>query len=133
MPGPIQEPRTTPQTTVKLILVVDDEVDIGMLVVQLIQEEMGHRALHHPSGNQAIEACRTQTPHLFILDYGLPDMTGLQLHDQLHAFDHLSAIPTLLVSARKPPPKEMRRREISFLAKPFDMTRLQQTIVKLLA
>ena len=133
MPGPIQEPRTTPQTTVKLILVVDDEVDIGMLVVQLIQEEMGHRALHHPTGNLAIEACRTKTPHLFILDYGLPDMTGLQLHDQLRAFDHLSTVPTLLVSARKPPQKEMRRREISFLAKPFDMTRLQQTIAKLLA
>ena len=133
MPKSIQTTGTTSHTSVKLIFVVDDEVDIGMLVVQLLQEEMGYHALHHTTGNQAIEACRTQTPHLFILDYGLPDMTGLELHDQLHTFDHLSNVPTLLISARKPPLQELRQRKVSFMAKPFDLTRLQQTISQMLA
>ena len=118
---------------VKLILVVDDEVDIGMLIVQVIQEEMGHRAFHHVTGKQALEACRSQAPHLFILDYGLPDMTGLELHDQLHTLEYLSNVPTLLISVRQPPQRELRKRHISFLPKPFDLLRLQRTITKLLA
>jgi CheY-like chemotaxis protein len=133
MPKSIQTNGTTSQTLVKLIFVVDDELDIGMLVVQLLQEEMGHRALHHTTGDQAIEACRTMTPHLFILDYGLPDMTGIELHDQLHTFEHLSHVPTLLVSARKPPLQELRQRKVNFMAKPFDLTRLQHTITQMLA
>lgn len=118
---------------VKSILVVDDEVDIGTLIVRVIQEEMGHRAFHHVTGNQALEACRSQTLHLFILDYGLPDMTGLELHDQLHTLEHLSHVPTLLISVRQPPQRELRKRHISFLPKPFDLIRLQRTIATLLS
>jgi CheY-like chemotaxis protein len=129
----LSESGVSQEKVVKLILVVDDEVDIGMLVVQVIQEEMGHRALHHVTGNQALVACRSQTPHLFILDYGLPDMTGLELHDQLHTLEHLSLVPTLLVSVRQPPQRELRQRHISFLPKPFDLLRLQRTIERLLA
>ena len=126
-------PRLTPQPAIKLILVVEDEVNIGILIVQFIQDEMGHYAVHHMTGNHAIEMCRTQTPHLFILDYGLPDMTGLELHDQLHTFDHLSKVPTLMISARKPPQRELQQRNISFVSKPFDLTYLQRTIGRLLA
>jgi CheY-like chemotaxis protein len=121
------------EKVVKLIVVVDDEVDIGLLIVQVVQEEMGHRALHHVSGTHALEACRSQTPHLFILDYGLPDMTGIELHDQLHTLAHLSTVPTLLISVRQPPLREVRQRHISFLPKPFDLLRLQRTIGRLLA
>ena len=118
---------------VKLIMVVDDVVDIGALIVQVIQEEMGHRAFHHVAGKQALEAGRSQTPYLFILDYGLPDMTGLELHDHLHTLEHLRNVPTLMISVRQPPQRELRRRNISFLPKPFDLLRLQRTITELLA
>jgi CheY-like chemotaxis protein len=121
------------EKVVKLIVVVDDEVDIGVLIVRVIQEELGHRALHHVTGKQALEACRSQTSHLFILDYGLPDMTGIELHDQLHMFEHLSNVPTLLISVLQPSQRELQERNISFLPKPFDLTRLQHTIAGLLA
>jgi CheY-like chemotaxis protein len=133
MPASIHAHSTNSDSSIKLIFVVDDEVDIGMLVVQFIQEEMGHRAIHHRTGNQAIQACQKHSPHLLILDYGLPDMTGLELHDQIHAFDHLRNIPTLVISARRPPQKELRQREILYIAKPFDLTQMQNVITRLLA
>ncbi|HKF37157.1 MAG TPA: response regulator [Ktedonobacteraceae bacterium] len=58
---------------------VDDDEDIGLLIVQLIQRETSHAVMRHTSGAQALQAIQTRSPHLFILDYLLPDMNGLFL------------------------------------------------------
>lgn len=130
MPDPVQAAAANDQTMVKVILVVDDDEDIGLLIVQLIERETPHAVMHHTSGTQALQAMQTQSPHLFILDYLLPDMTGLQLHDQLHQPDHLKGIPTILISAHNPPWREIRTRKITFLPKPFDLSTLLQAIAK---
>jgi CheY-like chemotaxis protein len=126
----IQE--TTNQNSEKVVFVVDDDEHIGLLITQLIQQETPHKAWHHTTGGKALEALSLHTPHLFILDYELPDMNGLELHDQLHKFDSLRDVPTLLISAMKPPLRELRKRAITFLAKPFDLTELLHTISRLL-
>ena len=123
----------TNQISDKVIFVVDDDEHIGQLITQLIHLETPHKAWHHTTGSQALEASRHHTLHLFILDYELPDMNGLELHDQLHLFEHLRHVPTLLISAMKPPLQELRKRTITFLAKPFDLTELLHTITRLLA
>ena len=112
----------------KTVLVVDDDVNIGMVIVELIHEETPHKALHHTTGSQAIQALSAASAHLFILDYQLPDMTGFELHDRLHRLDHLKNVPTLLISALQPSKQEMRKRMITFLAKPFDMLELLHII-----
>ena len=117
----------------KVILVVDDDEDIGTLITELIHERETHDVQHHVTGEQALQAMSTYTPHLFILDYNLPDMSGLELHDRLHRLEHLKSVPTLLISAVKPPLRELQKRAITFLAKPFDMIELLHTITKLLA
>lgn len=122
----------TTQLVEKVIVVVDDDESIGQLIAQLIHQETSHKAWHHTTGSQALQAITSQTPHLFILDYNLPDMNGLELHDRLHALERLSHIPTLLISATKPPIREVRKRAITFLAKPFDLTELLHTVTKLL-
>lgn len=115
-------PGGTEQTTTKLIFVVDDDKEIGLLVIRVIEQETSHHVHHHLNGKQALQAITVHTPHLFILDYGLPDMTGLELHDQLHNFEHLKDTPTLLMSAQTPPMQEVRQRQITFLPKPFNLT-----------
>src|SRR5690242_1422609 len=91
------------QSVNKLIVVVDDDEDIGLVILDLIHQHTPHQAHHHLTGSQALQVASTHTPHLFILDYSLPDMTGLELHDQLHMLPHLRNVPTLLISAIKPP------------------------------
>lgn len=116
----------------KTILVVDDDVNIGLIIVELIREETSHRALHHTTGSQAIQTTSATPIQLFILDYQLPDMSGFELHDRLHKLDHLQNVPTLLISALQPSRQEMEKRMITFLAKPFDMLELLQIISSLL-
>lgn len=132
MPDQVNPSTRTAQDTTKLIFVVDDEEDIGKLIVQVIEQETRHHALHHLTGYHALQAILIHTPHLFILDYGLPDMDGLELHDRLHAFDHLKDTPTLLISAQRPPMREVRQRQITFLPKPFELTGLLHAVSTLL-
>jgi DNA-binding response OmpR family regulator len=116
----------------KLILIVEDDIDIGYLLVQIIHQQTPHRAIHHVNAGDAIKATTTLTPHLFILDYSLPDMNGLELHDWLCSIDRLKHIRTILLSARNPPLDEIRRRGIFFIRKPFAVTKLLAYIDKLL-
>ena len=116
----------------KVIVVVDDDQDIGILITELIHEHTSHEVQHHVTGNQALQAMNTSLSHLFILDYNLPDMSGLELHDRLHTLEHLRNVPTLLISSVKPPLRELQKRALIFLAKPFDLIELLHTITKLL-
>ena len=38
-------------------------------------------------------------PQLFLLDYYLPDMSGIILYDRLHARKELEAVPALIIGA----------------------------------
>lgn len=122
----------TDQTTRKLIFVVDEDVEIGLFILEVIRQETHHESLHHTTGGQALQAVTTHNPHLFLLDYHLPDMTGLELHDQLHTLTHLKSIPTILISSHHPPLQELRKRHITYLAKPFELTDLLYAIERYL-
>lgn len=117
----------------KLILIVEDDADIGQLLVQIIHQQTSHRALHHLTAGEAIKAIMTLTPHLFILDYSLPDMTGLELHDWFRAIDRLKHVPAILLSARNPPLDEIQKRGIILIRKPFAVTKLLSHIENYLA
>src|SRR5947209_5151687 len=106
----------------KVIFVVEDDKDIGVFITDLIHQHTPHHAQHHLTGSQALQAVTSQNPHLLILDYGLPDMTGLELFDRMQTHKHLRNVPTLLISAIKPPLHELRKRAITFLEKPFDLS-----------
>jgi len=114
------------------IVVVDDDEEIGTLITELIQEQTTHEVQHHVTGNQTLQVMSKALPQLFILDYKLPDMSGVELHDRLHSFEHLRTVPTLLMSSMKPPLCELHKRAITFLAKPFDLMELLHTITTLL-
>src|SRR6266581_4137016 len=120
--------KVTSSAPAKLILIVEDDEEIGYLLVQVIHQETAHKAIHHINARNALNAITRLTPHLFILDYSLPDINGLELHDWLQSFDHLKYSKTILMSARNPPLQEINKRGILFLQKPFAVTALLETI-----
>ncbi len=128
--APVQPPvRLRPQT----ILIVEDEHEIGELLVTFFTQETPYRAFAVADAAQAVEAVKAVTPSLFILDYGLPGVNGLKLHDLLHSIEGLEAVPTLMVSAQLPSRQAMHERQITFLPKPLDFDILSSVITNLLA
>lgn len=117
---------------IQTILLVEDDVDIGEFIAQALNDETPYTVLHVPDGTHALEAVNSVKPGLFILDYQLPGINGIELHDRLHALKELENIPTLIISANFPSRKEMQQRQIAFLKKPFDLNDLFKIIEKLL-
>ena len=120
------------QTSTKTILLVEDDTTIAELLVQMISQETHYQVFAVPDGPQALDLVKNIKPELLILDYWLPTTHGIELYDRLHTFEHLRSVPTLLMSSMKPPLRELHKRAITFLAKPFDLMELLHTITTLL-
>ena len=85
--------------TMKLVLVVEADVEIGSLLVQAIKEKTSYQAFLVTNGIQALQITREVTPDLFVLDYRLPGMDGLELYELLNSMEGLESVPTILMSA----------------------------------
>ena len=117
--------------SVKTVLVVEDDTGIGNFLVQAILQETPYQAMLVADGFQAIKAVTNIRPSLFILDYQLPRMNGIELYDQLHATKGLEHIPAMVISARLPR-QEIEKRKIIAMSKPLELDDFLNTIEKLL-
>jgi two-component system alkaline phosphatase synthesis response regulator PhoP len=123
---------TSGQIMTQPILIVEDEEDIADFLTQVLGEIMPYPILPLSSAGEALEAVRSVRPSLLLLDYRLPDGDGLELSDRLHSSKGLEAVPTVMMTASPPPLKEIRKRHITLLPKPFDIQDLLETLETLL-
>ena len=119
-------------TEVKKVFIVEDDAAIGAFLVQAIQQETSYQAVLASDGYEALRVLRTLKPDLLILDYGLPGMNGLELYDTIHAIEALEHLPVLIVSAETARiQKEVKRRQLTQLKKPFELTDLLEALERL--
>jgi len=111
------------QTSRKTILVVEDDADIGAFIVQALTQETPHHTLLVADGIQALQVTRNLIPDLFIIDYLLPHMNGIELYDILQSRQELAAIPTIIISTHLPIQEIIKRKIIGF-KKPFELQEL---------
>jgi DNA-binding response OmpR family regulator len=117
---------------VKTILVVEDDNGIGTFLVQAITQETSHLAMLVSDGFQALNAVSNIKPSLFILDYQLPKMNGIELYDKLHAMKEMENVPAVIISARLPK-KEIEQRNIVGMNKPLELDDFLHMIEQLLS
>ena len=117
--------------TIKMVLVVEDDTGIGTFLIQAIQQETTYQAMLVTDGFQALKAVSNIKPGLFILDYQLPRMNGIELYDRLHTIPGMEQVPAIIVSARLPR-HEIEKRKIIGISKPLELDDFLQTIEHLL-
>ena len=66
--------------------------------------------------NAALKLVRHFTPCLFVLDYGLPGINGIELYDRLHLNLELAPIPAILITANRHVPQQQIRQRQSLLS-----------------
>jgi CheY-like chemotaxis protein len=118
-------------TPAKTILVVEDDELIGAFLAEAISQETPYRPLLVSDGFEALKVTRDIRPSMFLLDYHLPRMNGIELYDQLHAKEGLENVPAILISANLPL-SELTKRAIPGIKKPFDLDQLLQAIEKII-
>ncbi len=100
--------------------------------MEVLLEETCYNAYLVTNAHEALSFVKETTPDLFLLDYQLPSMTGLQLFDQLNEMGKLQGIPAIMMSANLPW-SELDKRNIFGLEKPFDLDNFVEQVKKMLA
>jgi len=108
----------------RLILIVEDDTDIGPVLLQAITALDRYQAVLVSEGVQALSLVEHITPELFLLDYHLPGLTGIDLYDRLQAQSGLEHVPAILMSADRLACEPASTRGIPYLKKPFKLTAL---------
>ncbi len=127
-----EQTETEAHAQVKTILIVEDDIYIGEVLVQAIMQETPFIAVLVQSGDEALKTVKGIKPNLFILDYQLPRMNGIELYDELHTNTGLERVPALMISAQLPI-KELKKRNIKGMNKPLELDDFLQTIEQFLA
>jgi CheY-like chemotaxis protein len=130
-PAESKEPLSAEQRTrATTILVVEDDEDIREFIGLLMSTIPAYHYSLVPDASQALYFVKGVKPDLFILDYRLPGMNGLELYDQLHATPGLEAIPAILMTATRLEAlrPEIEKRHITAFEKPFDLDAFLLTV-----
>lgn len=119
------------QEAAQTILVVEDDADVGAFLLEIMAQETDYQAFLATNGLAALQFIRYVRPALYILDYHLPDMNGVQLYDRLHAMRGLESTPAIMISANLPR-TELEQRSLIGLSKPFELDEFLDTVERLL-
>ena len=114
------------------ILILEDEKLLRMTMRKRLEDE-GYRVFEAATGQTALELIRDDEPDLLLLDYKLPDMTGIDVLRQVREM-HLdtSAILLTAFSSIGTAVEAMKLGAHDYLDKPVDYDELLATIAKAL-
>lgn len=123
------------------VLVVDDELGmrLGMkkslarhvIHIPDIEEEISFEIEMAESGEEALEKVENFKPDVMLLDYKLPEMSGLEVLEEVTSED--SEMVTIMVTAYaslETAVSAIKRGAFDFLAKPFEPKELRDVVEK---
>jgi DNA-binding NtrC family response regulator len=111
----------------KNILIVEDDTGIREILEEILQEETIHQIFLAQDGESCLKMLQTATPSLFLLDYRLPDINGLELLDHIRRIKGYEQTPVVLMSASLSR-ENITRDHLRYLRKPFDLDKLLQMV-----
>ena len=104
------------------ILLVEDEQSIVTLIKYNLEKE-GFKVFCSETGEDALKVIKEKTPDLVILDWMLPDTSGIDVCRQIKIDKKLKNIPVLILTAKGEPDDKIKGLEVGaddYVTKPFN-------------
>jgi CheY-like chemotaxis protein len=96
--APRERPQRQGETDQRTVLVIEDDPSNRSLLVDVLAAA-GYSVLQAADGWAAINLATLHRPHLILLDLVLPQLSGLDVLDELRQRESTRDIPVLVVSA----------------------------------
>ncbi|MBV8247780.1 MAG: response regulator, partial [Comamonas sp.] len=109
------------QTTVPLVLVVDDSITVRRVTQRLLQRE-GYRVALAADGLQAMERLQDERPTIVLSDIEMPRMDGFDLLRNIRADHRLAGLPVIMITSRIAQKHREMAKELGadhYLGKPY--------------
>jgi len=93
--------------------------------VRVLLCSIGYDVLDVENGQLAIEACKSFSPAIVLVDYDMPVMNGMEFLDAKEADEAIAPIPVVMITASD---VDVRGRVIKKLAKPISASTVVLTV-----
>ena len=114
------------------VLIVDDCQD-NLFLMELILVTDGYTVEKACCGREGLAKIHKHIPDLIILDLMMPDMTGLEVIEQIELHQHLASIPVLLCTANKFIRRDKNVKVKNICYKPIDIDNVLNQVHSLTA
>lgn len=117
-----------------LVLVVEDDPDLGDAIVMYFKEE-GLEAKLARDGDQAMRMVDDHSPAVMVLDLMMPRRDGFSVLRELRADGRISSIPVIVVTAIFGLSERLYATElgaVDYVTKPFELDELVSRVRSLL-
>lgn len=117
-------------STAPSVLVVEDEAPQREVLVYNLEAE-GYAVRQAATGDAAWEAAREEAPDLVLLDWMLPEVSGIEVCRRLKSAPETRAIPVIMLSARSEEVDRVRGLETGaddYVVKPYSVVELMARI-----
>jgi len=116
------------------IFIVEDEKPIITLLQYNLEKE-GYKVDFSETGEEAIQNIKKKVPDLIILDWMLPDFSGIEVCKQIKKINKLKNIPVLMLTAKSEEEDKVRGFESGvddYVTKPFSYKEILLRVKSLL-
>ena len=116
------------------VLLVEDEKSIVTLIKYNLEKE-GFKVFCSETGEDALKIIKEKIPDLVILDWMLPDTSGIDVCRQIKIDKKLKNIPVLILTAKGEPDDKIKGLEVGaddYVTKPFNNKELLLRIKSLI-
>ena len=116
------------------IFLVEDEKPIITLLQYNLEKE-GYKVNFAETGEEAIQNIKKNIPDLIILDWMLPDFSGIEVCKQIKKINKLKSIPVLMLTAKSEEEDKVRGFESGvddYVTKPFSYKEILLRVKSLL-
>ncbi len=106
------------------VLVVEDEAALSTLLRYNLERE-GYRVQEAHDGEEALLVADEMKPDLVVLDWMLPQLSGIEVCRRLRSRGHMRNVPIVMLTARGEETDRIRGLDIGaddYIVKPFSMT-----------
>jgi len=109
------------------MLIVEDDFDISNML-RIYFQSHGYDVAVAQRGEDALEMCRKQLPHIIVLDIMLPDMDGYDVCRDLRGNLRTSHVPIIFLTQKDERSDKIHGLELGaddYITKPFDLEELK--------
>ncbi len=128
--APPQQPAPAQAAASRCVLIVEDN-PLNMKLFAAMISAQGYDVLQAANGAQALDVARRRHPDLIVMDLQLPDISGLQVTQELKAAVDTREIPIVATTAFTSPSDEAEIRASgcdAFMAKPIAISEFLELI-----
>jgi CheY-like chemotaxis protein len=109
------------------ILVIEDDTDIANML-RIYFEASGYDVTLAECGVEGLEQCRTELPHVILLDIMLPDIDGYEVCRRLRSNLRTSHVPIIFLTQKDERSDRIQGLQLGaddYITKPFDLDELR--------